>query len=274
MLSRIKASVPAMLLAGSGLIAGPVTVQAATPGAGVHISFVDVQGNRASQLYVLGDKVRLESGASQDGGAIYDAATHTMTILMPDRQAYMVLNQQSAAEMGAQMADAEKQIEARLANLPPEQREMMKKMMAQHGVAGGGHTEMTIKDLGTSETVAGHHCKDVQIVTNNTPGLKMCVASMSSLGIPSNDVATLEAMRTDMMHLMSSMGPMAQTYSTLESVQGFAIKRDVPRRDGFALVTSTEMLKSISKGNPASSLFEIPAGYRKTSLREMMKGAH
>lgn len=273
MLSKIKAPALAMSLAGVGLIATPAAVQAATHGTGVHISFVDDQGNPGSQLYVLGGKVRLESGASQDGGAIYDAATHSMTILMPDRQAYMVLNQQSAAEMGAQMADAEKKIEARLANLPPEQREMMKKMMTQQGIAGS-HMQMTVKDLGTSETVDGHHCKDVQLMSGNTPGVKMCVAPMSSLGIPAGDVATLESMRTDMTHLMSSMGPMAQSYSTLESVQGFAIKRDVPHRDGFTLVTRTEMLKSISKGDAAASLFEIPAGYRKTSLHEMMQGGH
>lgn len=239
--------------------------------AGVHIAFVDQSGNPASQIYVLGSKVRMESGAAQDGGAIYDAATHTMTVLMPERQAYMVLDKRSAAEMGAQMQEAEQKIKGRMANLPPEQRAMMEKMMAQGG-AMGGQTQITVKDLGSSETVAGHHCKDMQIVTNGTAGLKMCVAPMSSLDIPSSATATLNAMRGDMMQIMSSMGPMAQAYSTIENVDGFAIKREVPHREGFTVVTGTETLKTISNTAPAAGLFEIPAGYHKTSMRQMLQG--
>ncbi|MGH7192696.1 MAG: hypothetical protein ACREJM_04075, partial [Candidatus Saccharimonadales bacterium] len=248
MFSKVKYSGMAAIVLGCGVIAGQNAVEAAQTrnASGVHISFVDQSGNPASQLYVLGDKVRLESGAEADGGAIYDAHAHTMTVLMPARQAYMVLDKRSAAEMGARMRAAEKQIQARMSQLPPEQRAMMEKLMAG-GNTTGNPAQITVKDLGSSETVAGHRCKDVQMVTNGKPGLKMCVASMSSLDIPADDAATLNAMRIDMMQMMSSMGPMAQAYSTLENVEGFAIKRDVPRREGLTLTTSTETLKSINK---------------------------
>lgn len=273
MFSKIKSSALGIVIFSCSLITCQNSVQAAAPNssAGVHIAFVDQSGNPASQIYVLGSKVRMESGAAQDGGAIYDAATHTVTVLMPGRQAYMVLDKRSAAEMGAQMQEAEQKLKGRMANLPPEQRAMMEKMMAQGG-AMSGQTQITVKDLGSSETVAGHQCKDMQIVTNGTAGLKMCVAPMSSLNIPVGDIATLNAMRGDMVQIMSGMGPMGQAYSTLENVDGFAIKREVPRREGFTLVTGTETLKSINRETPAAVLFEIPPGYHETSMKQMMHG--
>ncbi|HEX5340478.1 MAG TPA: DUF4412 domain-containing protein [Gammaproteobacteria bacterium] len=240
-------------------------------GVGVHISFVDQAGKAASQLYVLHGKVRIESGDAQGSGAIYDASSHSMTVLIPERHAYMVLDQQSAAEMGATIQDAQKQMQTQLANLTPQQRAMVEQMMAKTSMAGGA-AKPEVKDLGSSETVAGHRCRDIQIVTAGKPGLRMCVAPLSELGLPAGDMATLKTMRSDMTRLMAGLGPMAQTYSTMANVRGFAIKREVPHREGFKLVTGTEILQSASTGNPPASLFEIPAGYKQTSMKEMMQG--
>ena len=241
-----------------------------TAGNGVRFSFVDEKGNPASQFYVTGQKVRMESCDTEGGGAIYDAATHTLTVLMPKRHAYMVLNQQSAKQMGAQMQDAQKQMQAQMANLPPDQRAMAEQMMAQRGLSGGP-AKIEVKDLGSTATVAGYPCRDMQTVSNGVPGLKMCVAALDSLSIPSSDIATLNTMRTDMTHMMANLGPMAQAYSTVQTIQGFAIRREVPRREGYTMVTGTETLKSITRGNPPADLFEIPTGYQKTNMQQMMK---
>lgn len=247
-----------------------ITTAAMTAGNGIRLSFVDEKGSPASQFYVMGHKVRMESCDAQAGGAIYDAAAHTLTVLMPKRHAYMVLDQQSAAQMGIQMQDLQKQMQAQMANLPPDQRAAMEQMMAQRGL-GNGQSKIEARDLGSTATVAGYPCRNMQIVTNGVPGLKMCVAALSSLSIPSADITTLNAMRTDMTHMMASLGPMAQAYSTLQTTQGFAIRREVPRREGYTMVTGTETLKSITRGDPPADLFEIPAGYKKTDMQQMMK---
>ncbi|MGH8372163.1 MAG: DUF4412 domain-containing protein [Gammaproteobacteria bacterium] len=277
MLRKIPYSLVVVTLLGYSVMPGRFDRQAnaasapVNTGTGVHISFVDEQGNPASQLYVLGNKVRVESSAMRGGGAIYDAHSHSMTILIPERHAYMVLDQKSAAAMGAQLQDAQKQLQSRLSSLPPDQRAMVEKMLTQHGNTDG-KTQTTVKQLGSSETIAGHRCQDMQLISNGKPGPTMCVAPLASLGIPAGDIDTLDAMRVDMMHMMSHMGPMTQAYSTMQNVDGFAIKREVPHREGFKLVLGTETLKSISTGNPAASLFEIPADYKETSMQQMMQG--
>lgn len=256
------------LLAGFGLGFGQMaTANAAN---GVHISFVDDAGQPASQLYVSGHKVRVESGNTQEGGILYDAATHRMTILMPEKHAYLVLDKQSAAELGARVQDAQKQMQEQMANMPPQQRIMMEQVLAQNGVTGS-QIRTEVKDLGSSETVAGHRCHDMQIMRGGKPGLSMCVTPLGALGIPADAVTTLNTMRDDMRHLLAGLGPMAETYSTLQNVDGFAIKREVPRREGFKLTTVTEMLKAIKLGNPPASLFAIPAGYTQTSVDKMMQ---
>jgi len=251
-------------------IVNPATSHAA---AGIHIDFVYSQGKPATQMYVSGDKIRIESGNARGNGVIYDAAAHTMTLLMPMRKSYMVLDRKSAAQLGTRLAAAQQQMQAEMAKLPKAQRAMMEKMMSQGGM-GNSHPKIEIKDLKTSETIDGHHCHDQQVVTNGVPNLKMCVAPVSSLHLPATALKALKSMRQDMVNIMSNLGPMAQAYSTMGSRHGFAIKRDVPHREGFKLVTRTEILKSITRTSPPASLFRIPANYTRTSMQQMMQGMH
>src|SRR5215472_14954083 len=77
--------------------------------ADTHISYVDDGGQPTTQIYVKGGKVRMEGGQSV---AIYDLASNSLTVLMPDRNQYLVLDQKSADQMGAQMNAAQQQMQA------------------------------------------------------------------------------------------------------------------------------------------------------------------
>lgn len=241
--------------------------------AGVHIDFVNNEGKPATQMYVYGDRIRIESGNSRGNGVIYNAAAHTMTLLMPIRKSYMVLDRKSAAQLGDRLAVAQQQMQAEMAKLPKAQRAMMEKMMSKSG-AGSSHPKIEIKDLKTTETIDGYRCHDQQVITDGVPNLKMCVAPVNSLHLPAAALATLKSMRQDMANIMSNLGPMAQAYSTMGSPHGFAIKREVPHHEGFKLVTRTETLKSISDVTPPASLFRVPADYTRTSMQQMMQGMH
>ncbi|HEY1990822.1 MAG TPA: hypothetical protein VGH71_00060, partial [Gammaproteobacteria bacterium] len=71
--------------------------------ADTHITYVDDQGKVATQIFVKGGKVRVESGDSTGRGVpLYDSATNTMTLLMPAEKQYLVFDSASAAQIGAQ----------------------------------------------------------------------------------------------------------------------------------------------------------------------------
>lgn len=272
--------------------------------ADTHITYVDDGGQPSSQIYVKGDKVRMDSGDKEHTVTLYDVANNSITVLMPGRKQYMVFDQRTAAQMGAQMSAAQQQMQAgnaqmqaamqahqaqidqamqgAMAKMSPEQRAQMQQMMGAQGAqaqnpmaamqgAGGG---FETKDLGTSETIAGHRCKDIQMMMGSRPISTACVLpSLASLGIPGADLRTLDAMRDGMKKLVSQMGPMAQGMSAMMD-QGFALKTTRESYQGYDRVTVTDTFKSVSTGGLSSSLFQIPRGYTETNMQGMMQGGH
>jgi len=289
-----------IVAAGIGLSLGAAALPAL---ADTHVTFVDDKGNVATQMYVKNGKVRME-GEGGTAISLYDAATNTATILLPGQKKYLKLDSESAAQVGAQAGEAQqriqaanaqaqaamaqhqaeidqanKQMEAATANLTPEQKAMLQQMqqsrMPQAGGAPGvpaGGMQVSIQELGTSETVAGHSCKDMQVLVNGQVNSTQCVvANPASLGIPAADMKTLQAMREGMQKLMSHMGPMGQGMATALG-KGFAIKTTRQSYRNLAAVTETDTLKSISTSGVDAGLFSIPAGYTETTMQEMMQG--
>lgn len=271
--------------------------------ADTQISYADDAGQPASQIYVKSGKVRFE-GAGH-AFVLYDASANALTVLMPERKQYLVLNQQSAAQIGAQtqaiqqqsqaanaqaqaavaqhqgqIDQANAQMQAAMAKMSPQMQAQMQKMMGnQAGTAGmnplanTGSPQIEMKDLGTSETVAGHSCEDEQLVVSGQPRGTRCVAPIESLGIPSSDLATLKAMKDGVEKLVAQMGPMAQGMSAMMG-KGIPIKGQNQHYDPAThkMVTVSETLKSVSTAGVSSDLFQIPAGYTQTSMNEMMAG--
>jgi len=229
-------------------IALALLASAAPAFADTHITYVNDSGQPSSQMLVKGGKMRMEfnDGVHQNF-MIYDLASNSMTMFMPEQKKYLVFDEAAASQMGAKSAAAQQQLQGaqqqaqgqmaahqdqmdqanqemqqKLASLPPEQRAMMEKMMAARGgnpaatnpmaaMQGAGAPQMEMKDLGTTETVAGHSCKDVQMTINGRPTTTLCVIdSPASLGIPAADMKSMRAMMEAMQKLSAKMGPMAQ----------------------------------------------------------------
>jgi hypothetical protein len=271
--------------------------------ADTHITFVDDKGNVSTQMYVKNGKVRVE-GQGGSSISLYDSASNTATVLLPGQKKYLKLDNQSSAQVGAEadaaqqkiqaanaqaqaalaqhqqeMDQANQQMETATANLTPEQKAMLQQMNQAHPGANGaanptGGMQVTVKDLGTTETVAGHGCKDVQVLINDQPRATDCVVdSPASLGIPAADLKTLQTMRAGMQKLMSRMGMMGQGMAATMT-SGFAIKTTRQSYRNLNMETETDTLKSISTSGVDAGLFAIPAGYSQTTLQEMMQGGH
>lgn len=262
--------------------------------ADTHISFVDASGQPASQIYVKGSKVRIEGGGR--GIALYDASSNSMTMLLPDQKKYLVMNEKAADQMGAaaqvqspmtghqaDMDQANQKMQQAMANMTPEQKAMMQQAMAGRGMPSMGGTgpaavggmQMDTKDLGSSETVAGHKCEDMQLSMNGQAVVTTCVYSGSaeSLGIPVTDVKTLEAMRAGMQKLQSHLGPMGQGMAAMMG-KGFSLKTTHQTYKDMRPATETDTFKGVSTAGLDASLFTVPAGYTQTTMQDMMQQHH
>ena len=264
-----------------------------------HISYVDDAGQPGTQMYVKGGKVRIEGGKDRSI-AIYDVASNRMTVLMPEQNKYLVFDEKTADQMGAEASaaqqqmqaamkahqaeldQAQQQMQAAMAQMTPEQRAQAQQMLAAQGSQPGspaaalqaGAPKVELQELGTSETVAGHGCRDVQLMINGRPSSTICVTdSPASLGVPAADLKTLEKMRGNMQKMMARMGPMAQGMSGVLG-KGFALKTTRQSMQGFKRVSVTDTFQSVSSAGLAGSLFEVPAGYTQTTMAELMQQGH
>lgn len=117
------------------------------------------------------------------------------------------------------------------------------------------------QDLGTTETIAGQRCRDVELRAGRRDlGLYCIVDSAVSLGIPDTDLKTLEATRAGAHRLSALMGPSGRgdlSYATL----GFFLKSThLMERNGL-LYLGTETLHNVNAAAVDASLFTPPAGY-------------
>jgi hypothetical protein len=251
------------------LTAATLTVLAMTvpAWADTHIAYVDDAGRPATQLYVKDGKVRLETGGD---AILYDAAADRFPMLDGERHSYVVMDAERMERMVAgakqareQMAASMAQMREQMTGMPPEQRAMMEQMMGGLGGAGEPTAPMTppkveIKDVGSTQKVAGFRCKDVRMLVGGRAAARMCVADLEALDIPAADRVTLGAMHEGMQK-MAAMDPTGSAALDIMP-QGLALKYE-PQGPAAESGEGPEALQSISHGAVQADLFAVPPGY-------------
>ncbi len=105
--------------------------------AGVVLEMItkDASGTQTetSTIYVEAGKVRLDNlGGNSNSEMTMIFRDEQMLMLNHQEKTYVVMDETMFDQINAQMSDVMKQMEAQLANVPPEQRAMMEQMMKGH----------------------------------------------------------------------------------------------------------------------------------------------
>jgi hypothetical protein len=192
-------------------------------------------GTSAQQFLEMStDAVRM----SQPGQAqwmLYRDAEKTVYIVDDGQRSYQRMDKEMAAKLQAQIKAIKMQLEAQLAMLPPEQREMMKGMMP--AVPDFGARHYTVETYGDPRKVAGYTCQPVRVLEDGKPSEEICLAKMAS---------------------SFGAGSMA---AVLEKMDGVPVEH---RRPGAA---SAELeLLELNHDKQAPERFALPAGYAQRSV--------
>ncbi|MEP7244416.1 MAG: DUF4412 domain-containing protein [Gammaproteobacteria bacterium] len=188
-------------------------------------------------------------------------------------KSYRVMDQATIDQMGTKFAAARKQMEAQMANMPPERRAMMEKMLGQMG--GGAGTpgapaapKRTLKKTGRTESVAGITCTMWEVSVNGVKDTELCAAKPGS--VPGGDevIRTLRELGEMMKSFTQNFGAQArkgasQPWNDMETIDGVPIlTRDF--ENGKA--SAETRLTAFHKESVAASQFEVPAGYKEKKV--------
>ncbi len=225
----------------------------------------DKDGKPWSVVYISGGKLRMENLRGGDPSyMLWQVGGQQMTVVMPNKKSYMVMDKAQVQAQMAQVNEQMKQMEAQLASMPPEMREMVKKQMPNMGT-GKPLIDMKVTKTGRADNKGGYACQMVDVTITGVPmagalGQEHCVVTGAKLGIAEADIATVRAMAEFAKALMKDMGQVVGGMPDVFEMGGWPVwTKDKRTGDAWTL-------KTIDKGAVAASVFTVPAGFKEEKM--------
>ncbi len=221
---------------------------AASARAGVTITTQGKDGTRIVMI-LEGNKIRSED--PREGGviSIFDGDARKMVQAMVSQRSYMEMTEADMKAMKAQM-------DAAMAQMPPEQRAQMDAMGAKGG-AKAARPAPKYARMGKSETVAGHRCEWYRERAEGKVVSEGCYVPWGKGALTREDLAPLKKMSEFFEAFMPGEGSVQED---LGAAPGFpAIHVDMQGSERGA-----ERLVSIERGSVAAEKFRPPPGYTRT----------
>lgn len=263
-LARLARCIARVLALGAALstlpaLAGSVMVTEAKVGNETYTNEARVQG---ANLRVDDNEGR-RSSFIMAGKVIY--------IVDHQDRTYHVLDEPTMRRIGGQVAAARRQMEAQMANMPPEQRRMMQEMMGRMGQAPGAAPAVPrtqYRRTARSESAAGIACTVWEGLEGGRKTDEVCVAPVARVPGGTEMLAAMRQMGENMKKLNDALGmnfgdAVDEAWAQVNTLGGIPI---IQREYEGGRLTSSAVLKSMRAMNVPAASFAPPAGYRRTTL--------
>ena len=201
---------------------------------------------------------------SQPGQFIYyDHAKRTAYIVDTEKGTSFEMNEARAKQVAAQLADAQRMMEAKLKDLPPDKRALVEKMMKEQGGGlppPGGRTPLKFAKAG-NDTVGTWKC-DRYAASGDGRKVEVCTAEAPTLGISADDVAVFEGF-LDISEKMAGDAAGGGGSGSERGVSGLPLER-TETRDGK--VTDRFAIETIKQETMAAADLQMPSGLKAVVL--------
>ncbi len=207
-----------------------------------------------SEVLIKGSKVLF---GDRDNSIIYPGDGYSMTVLEHDKRRYMVVDEAFADSVSTQIDAAMAQVEEQLAQLPPEQRAMMRSMLENRMPKQNREPpQQEFRRTNTIRTIAGYECVEGALITDGEQEFTMCISQASEIGMPAGDYAALRKAFAAMSKLVAKFSPGTEQMFNLDLIGGVPImSRDSSGQEDSRLV-------SASFAAIEATRLEIPADYK------------
>ena len=162
-----------------------------------------------------------------------------------------------------------KQMQEQLAQMPPEQRAQIEKMMAQRMPGFGKQNAQEFRKTSRADKIAGYPCSYVEILEDGALTDELCVATSGSIkgGAELMDAgARMSALLRDMMSTLEApwlRQMMERQVANYEKLGGVPV---LSRHYLEGKPAHETTFKSVRTETIPASAFEVPAGYTKKDL--------
>lgn len=249
-------------------LAGLTAVPAAAADGVLLVQRVDDGANTtaaSSQVQMEPNRIRTEvhDPAGRRQVLIFNGATEVLYIVDPAAQTYIELNKADAAKMGSMMSGAMAAMQQQMATMSPAQRQMMEQKM---GIPAGGMSvaRPEYKKVGTGKAI-GHACDRYDGYSAGRKTSEICTVAPETLGFALADFGVLGKLSDFMRTIMPQLGD--QIVGAGSPELGYAgIPVRTATTDPRSGRTVTMQITEARRATFEDSIFQVPAGYKKTAL--------
>lgn len=230
-------------------------------------------------LSVDGESLRMDmDGEQQDnrGSMVFKSDANEMMAIDHDRQEFYIIDEATMQGMATQMGSAMQQMQAALADLPPEQRAMAEQMMKERfgGMSAGPpeKPEIQVSRTGGDDSVNGFDCEVYEVSQDGRRISELCVADWSDIEGGRDVAASMENMARFFENLREMfaqagagfMDMSGDMFAHMQEMDGFPV-RTRSYDDVGSLVDETVIL-STEEASLDAAIFGPPAGYRQQTM--------
>jgi hypothetical protein len=218
-------------------------------------------GTAIETILVGSGRIRSDSGTQS---VIIAPADNFMLAIDHSRKTFMRMTKADLEAMAKSIGEMMKQMEAALANMPPEMRGRAMGMMR-----GGPSMQPSVTtDTGETATVGGKSCRIFRRTSENKVLSEYCLANPASLGLPAADQKTLAGALAFMEGLMKAIeaGPLGRVADATPFHNGMVPLRTT-QFEGTTRRTS-EFVSAAPANLPAAT-FDVPEGYKEEKMPTM-----
>jgi hypothetical protein len=235
---------------------------------------------KIDKIYAKGGMLRMDPHP-EDGADDATVLFRDDTLWLIDHQEKRAhrVDKEGMEKVSAQISAAMKQMEVQMAQLPPEQQEMMKKMMRERMPAMAGALEGEAPERrvekGAAEKIGGYACTAYTMFSGERKVWEVCAASESELGSDAHEViVAVRGMSNFAEQLREAVRqtPFAEIVDTpfqaMDEIEGFPI-----RVRGFGAggaIDDVSTLRSITPEELGDELFAVPDGYEVVNLADQV----
>jgi hypothetical protein len=247
------------------VVIGALCAQAATAGVYVEMVDHDIKADKTT----LSQKMYVQGG----NGRFVDADGHatlikdgTFYIIDDTEKSYVAVDKATMEQLAKKISAAMDKMKDQLAQLPPEQREQMEKMVP--GMGGDKQWVVEPVDTGKSDKVDGRACRVWDVKRGGELDDQICVVPYTALPGKENFQVMFANFAKVFEEIAKSVpmlaGMMTNEFGALSKTNGFPV-RSRAYEDG-KLGDDEQLMKVWREEAIPASMFEIPAGYKKKQM--------